>query len=228
MRPFLGFIFLAVSLSALAGEPLATEDASILPAGSCQLETWWRHQHNVDVASALPACSPNAHVEIAVGGASYRSDDAARHAVLLLQVKPILYRDAERRFTFGAVVGTLRDTGRASERGVFHEAIATLIGTWEINATLRVHVNGGIAHSRHEFTTGTFAFAVEGDVAPRWTLMAELYRDSPGRPQVQLGSRYTVIENRLEIFASAGERLSGGSEERFFKIGLRVQADFLR
>ena len=229
LRPLVLLAATAISLSALAGEPLATEDASILPKGACQLETWFRHERNVDVLWALPACSPNDHVELALGGAVYRDDESGRHALVALQAKPMLYRDPGERFALAAVFAAARDTGRGHSGSGFHDALAALVTSFGfLDSALRVHVNGGIGWSHAEFTTGIFGAAIEYDPVERWTLMGEVFRDSPGRPSFQLGVRYTAIEDRLELFASGGDRVHGGGDGPFFKAGLRLQADVLR
>jgi hypothetical protein len=219
----------AFALPALAGEPLATEDASILPKGACQLETWVRHERHVNQFWALPACSPNEHVELALGGAIYRDEETGRHAVLQLQAKPILYRDPGERYAVAALFAAVRDTGREHVRGGFHESLAALVASFDFpDSALRVHVNAGIGHSHREFTTAIYGAAIEFDAAARWTLLAEVFRDAPGRPNAQAGVRYTVIEDALELFASIGERIGGGGDGPFVKAGLRLQGNLLR
>jgi len=219
----------ACALPALAGEPLATDDASILPKGACQLESWYRHDRHVNQFWMLPACSPNEHVELALGGAIYRDDETGRHALWQLQAKPMLYRDPGERFAVAAVFAAVHDTGREHVSGGFHESLAALVASFNrLDSALRLHVNAGIGYSHREFTTAIYGAAIEFDAAARWTLLAEVVRDAPGRPNVQAGVRYTVVEDALELFASIGDRIRGSGEGPFVKAGLRVQGNLLR
>jgi hypothetical protein len=227
-RALLALFVAAIALPAGAGEPLVTEDASILPKGACQLESWYRRERGRDVLWALPACSPGDQVEFAAGAAAYR-DDTGSHGVFLVQAKPMLYRDPDGRWAAAAVLVAARDTARPSGRTGFQDAAALGVATVNfIDETLRVHVNAGVVHSHDEFTTGAWGLAAEYDLSGSWTLLGEAYRDSPGRPHFQLGVRRTIIADRLEVFASAGDQLHGTSDTRFLKIGMRLQADVFR
>jgi hypothetical protein len=225
MRRLLPLLMGLFGSAAFAGEPLATDDASILPQGLCQVEAWHRWStRGGHVGWFVPACSPNDHVEIGVGAARYREADAGGHGLLLLQAKSVFYRDPDDRWSAGAVAAAVHDTGRESRRNGFHETSA--LGLVSFNApdqTLRVHVNAGVAYVHTEFTTGVWGTAAEFDFREGWTVMGEVYRDEPGRPKYQLGLRYTLVTDRVELFISGGDRINGNAESWFAKFGVRFQ-----
>lgn len=215
----------AAAAPVLAGEPLATDDASVLPQGACQVESWVRYDRDLRFFAVAPACSPIDGLELGVGVAAYESKSEGRHAYLVLQAKPMLYRDPDERWALAATFSAGRDTGRPSARIGFQDATAVLIASWFASETLRVHGNGGIAYSHDSFTTGTWGAAAEWDVDDRWTALADTYRDAPGRPKFLGGARYTVAADRLELFAAAGDRFHGTRDTWFIKAGVRVQFD---
>ena len=162
--------------------------------------------------------------ELAVGGARYRDPDVGGHSLLLLQAKTVFYRDTGDRWSAGAVAGAMRDGGHESRSNAFHEAAA--LGLLSFNAldeTLRLHVNAGVVYRRAAFTTGAWGTAGEFDFREDWTLLGEIYRDSPGRPNFQLGLRYTLVTDRVELFISGGDRLHGNGDTWFAKFGVRFQ-----
>ena len=53
--------------------------------------------------------------------------------------------------------------------------------------------------------------------------MGEIYRDAPGRPNFQLGLRYMLITDRVELFISGGDQFNGNADSWFAKFGVRFQ-----
>ena len=158
MKRALAAVFALGAGGAFAGEPLATDDASILPKGICQFEAWHRYSDGGGHEGwAVPACSVNDYLELGVGGARYRAEDGS-HGLLIVQAKSVFLRDADDRWSAGAVVAGIRDNRRLGQRSGFHEAAA--LGLFSLNfldETLRVHANAGVLYSYTEFTTGVGA-----------------------------------------------------------------------
>jgi len=225
MRRLLPLLICLLGGTALAAEPLATDDASILPKGLCQVESW----HRWSTAGGhegwlLPACSVSDHVEVAVGGARYRDPDVGGHSLFLLRAKTVFYRDPGNHWSAGAVAGAMRDGGHASRSNAFHEAAALgLVSFNALDETLRVHVNAGVVYRRAAFTTGAWGTAAEFDFREDWTVIGEIYRDEPGRPKFQLALRYTLVTDRVELFISGGDQLNGNGDTWFAKFGVRFQ-----
>lgn len=225
MRRLLPLLLGLVVDAALAGEPLATDDASVLDQGTCQFEAWHRWSNSGGhVGWLVPACSVTDQVELGVGWARYREPDESGHTLFLLQAKTVLYRSPDDRWSAGAVASAVHDTGRTTRRKGIHEAAA--LGLLSFNAldeTLRLHVNAGVIYNHGEYTTAAWGTAFEYDFREGWTAMGELFRDAPGRPSYQVGLRYLLITDRVELFVSGGDRLHGGSDTWFAKFGVRFQ-----
>ena len=55
-------IALAVPVVAHAARPMVTDDARIVDAKACQLESWVRHDPDSTQLWALPACNPTGNL----------------------------------------------------------------------------------------------------------------------------------------------------------------------
>jgi len=219
----------ALAPRAHAGEPLATDDASIPDRGVCQVEAWHRWSDaGGHVGWLLPACSVTEHLEVGAGGARYRDEDVGGHSLFVVQAKAILHRDADERFSVGAVAALQRDGGHEAGGRAFHDGVALALLT--LNAPdrpLRVHLNGGVVYRRDAYTTGAWGAAVEYDLRDDWTLLAETFRDEPGRPKYQLGVRYVLVTDRVELFLSGGDAFASRGNGWFAKFGVRFQTSRL-
>lgn len=226
MRRWLAPLLPLVAGTALAGEPLVTDDASILSRGVCQVESWHRWSTGGGHEGWLaPACAVNDRVELGVGFARYRDPDLGGHTLLAVQAKTLLYRDPDDRWSAGAVAGALRDGGRELRRYGSNDAYALgLVSFNAMDEALRVHLNAGVVYSHAAFTTGAWGSAVEFDFREGWTMMGEVYRDGPGRPSYQLGLRYLLVTDRVELFISGGDRIGGDPGGWFAKFGVRFQS----
>lgn len=226
MKRILALVTTLAAESAIAGEPLTTDDASILPRGVCQIESWHRWGRGGGHEGwLLPACSVTDHLELSAGGARYRDADVDRHALFQLQAKTVFASDPDGRWSAGAVIAAIRDGGHEERSRPFHQASALgLVSFSALDNALRAHANAGLAYSRGEHRTSAWGTAVELDFREDWTAMAEIFRDSPRRPSYQFGLRYVLVADRVELFVSGGDRLGGESKNRFAKFGVRFQS----
>jgi hypothetical protein len=62
-------IALAWALPAHAGRPLVTDDAGIVEARACHVESWLQDESGSRAFWALPACNPAGNLELTLGGA---------------------------------------------------------------------------------------------------------------------------------------------------------------
>jgi len=225
MRRLLPLLIFAAAGATHAGEPLITDDASILEKGVCQVEAWHRWApRSAHEGWLMPACAVNDFLELGVGGARYRDPHVGGHSLLRLQAKSVFHRDPSDHWSAGAVAGVQRDGGHESRNSFVHDAAALgLVSFNALDNALRIHANAGVVYRRSEYTTAAWGAAIEYDLRDDWTLLAELYRDAPGRPSYQLGIRYLLVTDRVELFASGGSRLGDRGDTWFAKFGARIQ-----
>ena len=59
------------------------------------------------------------------------------------------------------------------------------------------------------------------DVGGTISEIAEVFGQNAGKPYYQAGFRLSIVANRVELDATHGNRFGGGSDARWFAIGLR-------
>ena len=207
---------------ARAAQPLVTDDAAVLAPNSCQLEVWARSSHDRREYWALPACNIAGNVELTAGGARTDVDRGAGSSNVQVQAKAVLLQRTDLSASFGVEAGATRDTGAPHGSSAFQTYYVTALATWHPRHDLEIDLNlGGV----NLYGTGTLIVggaAIQYAVKDNLQLLAEMFRDEPGRAKYQVGARWIAIPDRLEAFASFGNRLSG-SGDRTAIVGVRLQ-----
>jgi hypothetical protein len=212
------------SSAAHAGEPLATDDASIVSPKTCQLEVWARALHDGREYWAQPACNFTGNVEFDVAGAREQPDGGDSSSLLQLQAKTVLFSSRDNVWSFGVVGGASRDTGAPHGRSAFQSYYAKALASWYPQDGLELDFNLGASNS---YGPGTFALAgaaIQYAVVPGVELLAEAYRDEPGRGKYQVGVRWIVVADRFETYISYGDRLGGSPSQWAVIAGIRLQS----
>jgi hypothetical protein len=89
------------------------------------------------------------------------------------------------------------------------------------NDTVLLHTNLGWARNRLESNNAmTWGVGGEVEITSRTWLIAEGYGEDQGRPYYQMGLRHWIVNNRVQLDATYGNRSNGG--ESWFSIGLRL------
>ena len=216
---------LAIAAPSYAARPMITDDARIVDAKACQVETWARR--NVDSTEfwALPACNPFGNAELTFGGALTNENGETHLTDNQAQVKT-LFRpyDAENRWGVGLAVGTVRRPHRETYNTwpgdyYFYVPVSMAVGSDD----LVLHVNGGAARHRDEGRTiGTWGIGAEARINERLYFIPETFSNDRGRPFYQLGLRFWVVPSRMQVDATFGNRLVSETRERWFSIGMRL------
>ena len=210
-----------------AARPLITDDARVVDAQSCQVESWIRMEHARTEMWALPGCNFGSDIEFTLGGGRFRQDGLTA-SDLVAQAKVLLKPLAANGWG-AAVTG-----GVVQHRPFGHDA-------WARDVYVNVpssfsfaddqfvlHTNTGWlrdgAAKRHIATWGV---GTETQLSERVGLVAEAFgqvsRDSP-TSFFQLGLRFWVIPNHVQIDTTYGNRIGSarGDQARWFSIGLRL------
>jgi hypothetical protein len=221
MRHALALLSAAALGAAHAGRPLQTDDAPVMDARGCEIESahsdWragvheWRQSYlqlgcgiGWNTELALQALKPR---ELAVGGKT--------------QVFSTPWRDGDAQLSLAWTLAHrhVETAWRRSSAGLTLVATAPLSGDWMVHANLG-HLRDELLR-RH--TTG-WALAAEhnglGD-AGRWQPMAEVVGDDRGRPFVNAALRVAVVPGQLFADASLGRQL-GGAKTRLATAGFRL------
>ena len=210
-----------------AGQPLVTDDASIVAPGTCQLEAWWHPHRDGHEYWAQPACNFTGNLELAVGLARAYPDSDPTSSLIHLQAKTVLFPLEAGQWWFGLVASGDRDTGALHGRTAFQGFNVTGIASWHPRDDLEIDLNLG---GSYLYGSGSFAVAgaaVQYAVIEPLQLLGEIFRDEPGRAKFQVGFRGIIIPDRFEVYASYGNRF--GATQWFATVGIRLQTpEFLR
>jgi hypothetical protein len=209
---------------ALGARPMITDDARIVDPAACQLETWTRLNRGSTEYWALPACNPSGNLEITFGGARTRSDGATKFTDEVIQGKTMLRPLDERGLGVGVAFGTVRHPSRAKEDGWPGDPYAYVpISAAFADGAWVSHVNIGAARRRDEGrNVATWGLGHEVRLHPDLYFIPEIFHTDPGRPSYQVGLRYWVLRDVLQVDATYGNRLVSDTGARWFSIGLRI------
>ncbi len=210
----------ATSMPAQAARPLITDDARIVDAGACQVESWLKHGHGLREAWALPGCNFSGNLELTAGGGRLRTDQSGS-TTWQVQGKT-LFRTLEQSggWAWGLALGATRYTGGGKVDPYFYVPITSTV----LAERLFLHVNLGARRETVAKTTqATWGVGLESLLSERWGAIAETFQQDGGKPLYQLGARFWVLPERVQIDATVGNRFgASGSSQRWTSLGLRV------
>ena len=221
-----GMFSMLSSPGAQAGRPMITDDARILDAKACQVESWMRSNRDSTEYWLVPACNPFGAFELGYGGAlTHERGGGTALSDNFVQVKTVVRTLDTNGWGWGISVGTdrqrQRETGQGWPGDVFVNA--------PVSASFRddevvVHVNGGAVHRRDlRRTIGTWGLASEIRVSDAFYLLPETFGNDRGRPFYQLGFRYWLVKDTLEIDGTFANRLAADAAQRWFTLGIHAQ-----
>ena len=207
---------------ARAARPLITDDARVVDAHACQVETWIKRNHGSTEYWALPACNFTGNLELTLGGARTRDrgDDSATYSSDVQMQGKTLFRPLETNgWGMGLVAGTVRHPQLPSRDWFAYVPTSFSF----VDDRFVVHTNIGWLRdgesSRHRMTWGVGS---ETRLADRTWLIAEVFGQHQGKPSHQIGLRHWIVADRIQVDLTYGNRSGERVEDRWFSIGLRL------
>lgn len=209
---------LAAGFSAYAARPMITDDARLVDAKSCQVESWARKNTDSQEFWAIPSCNPTGNLEIAMGGSQLRTQGDGQWLDAVVQAKTLFKTLSPNGWGVGLAAGVVR-----------HRAAGGQDTYAYVPASFSFHDDRFVAHTNigwlREQATGknrlTWGLGSETQLSPRSYLVAETFGQNQGQPFVQLGLRYWVLPDRVQVDTTFGTRL-GQPEARWVSVGLRL------
>ena len=222
--PFKKLLMAAVAVlatTAHAARPLNTDDARIVDAKSCQLESWVKHPRGHTEFWAQPACNFTGNLELTMGGSLTRQDGSTRGSAQMLQGKTLFKPLETNGWGWGLAMGMARDPRRDAGGG--HDMYAYVPASFSLlNDKVVLHTNVGWLREQGTRSNHlTWGLGSETQLQERTWLIAETYGQGSGKPLVQVGLRYWLVPDRVQIDATYGNRIGEGSQ-RWFSVGLRL------
>lgn len=217
LRPTLVGAALLAANAAEAARPMVTDDARIVDAKACQLESWVRRNQDSTEAWALPACNFTGNLELTLGGALTREAGQTRTTDVQLQGKTLLKALDSNGWGIGFAAGTVRHPHADSRDWYAYVPVSVSFR----DDTVIVHGNAGWLRDgearQHRLTWG---LGTEARLGERTWLIAEAFGQDQGRPYHQFGLRHWLVTDRVQLDATYGNRNGGG--ERWWTLGLRL------
>ena len=215
----LGIFYLNLSYAA---RPMLTDDARIVDAKSCQLESWVRDSKNVTEYWALPACNFSENLEVTIGGSLEGESGHSNFANELYQMKSIIQPIAINQTGYSIVLGNGRDPKRTMNK-VIQDWYLNVPISYPYNDRLVIHTNLGVTHLTDEHTEKmNWGLSSEYNYNERVDLISEIFNQSSNSTYFQFGLRYWMIKNHAQIDTTYMNSFNHIGEDQSFSVGLRL------
>lgn len=221
----LALVLALPGLSARAARPMTTDDARIVDAKACQVESWLRvNKLGPHAFWAVPACSPVENLELTLGSALVRQGQQLRSADSLEQgklvLRPLKPNDWGWAVSLGRSIEREPETGH--RRAPSNYLNVPISWSRQDDAVL-LHLNLGLRHDRAENRRHTtWGLSSELQIRPGLQLIAESHGESGNRPFVHGGLRYWLVPERVQLDATYGSQARWASQQRWITVGVRL------
>jgi hypothetical protein len=228
-RILLGFLWGLSAVQAWAARPFVTDDARLTTAESCQLESWMRIYPDSREVWALPACNPTGNLEFTVGGGRAKTDGEKAVNDYVFQAKTLFRPLASNDWGWGLAVGTIRHPEINPGPNLLGNIYAYVPLSVSFNDDrVIMHTNvGWLKDSASGTHSMTWGIGGEFNLASRLLAIAETFGDNHNQPYWQVGGRFAIIPDRVQVDATVGQRFAGPSSGRWVSFGLRLTPDRL-
>jgi len=219
-----GLAGLLVSQAAYPARPMITDDARVVDAKSCQVETWIQKNRGSTEYWALPACNFTGNLELTFGGGRTRDDTGERTTDVVFQGKTLFKTLEPNGWAVGLTFGNIRHPDVRSARGAVGDLYAYVPASFSFRDDRFVlHTNLGWLHEK-EFGRHRMTWSVgsETQLGERIGLIAETFGQNRGKPSYQAGFRYWLVRDRVQIDTTYGNQFGSDTRARWFSIGLRL------
>ncbi len=214
---------LLLSQPSWAGRPFTTEDAGVIAARDCELETFGSHVRARAEASerggwAQAGCGIGFNTQLAVGAGRFGSGDESS-TLAAITGKTALLPLAEDRFgiTLAYALEHLKSPGQRFRHAASSAALVVSIP----HGRTITHANLGIVRDRLENKTrGTYALAIERVGERGLDVGVEIFGEGSESPWIGTGARYAIKPEKLFVDFSFAVQ-SGSSEARQLTVGLK-------
>lgn len=205
-----------------AARPMITDDARIVDAKSCQVESWVRSNRGSKEYWALPGCNFTGNLELTFGGAIAKDGAGSETSDLQMQGKTLFRTLEPNGWGIGLAAGNVRHPHRhRSFAGDLYAYVPVSFSYYDDRFVL--HANAGVLRQKlTSQTRPTAGLGSETQISDSTWFIAEAFKQVEGRPYFQAGLRYWIMPNRVQVDATYGNRFGSSSQERWFSIGLRL------
>jgi hypothetical protein len=216
-------------LPGFAGRPLDTDDAAIIPSGSCQIETFARRVGRGEDMAAnrdygfAPTCNPFGIGEIMIGGNRSGVGQPGSVSEGVVQYKDVPVAISRSHAGWGYVASVAEDFAKGQRGPIARTAnlngissIAPFDG-WQFDGNVGwLHRWLPAMHDRDHLVAG---IAAEWSLTQRLAIVAERLGTTGLGHTAQVGMTF-VLSPRVTLDAAAGRRVHPDGRAPFMTIGL--------
>lgn len=209
---------------AQAARPLITDDARVVDAKACQVESWLRMERERREMWALPGCNFGGDTEFTLGGGRFR-DEGRSASDLLAQAKVLIKPSASNGWGAAAAVGVVQHRPLGSDASTRDVYVNVPLSFSFADDRFVLHTNTGWLHEgASQRQIATWGVGTETQLSERVGLVAEAFGQVSRDSFYQIGLRFWVIPNRVQIDTTYGNAIGSahGDQARWFSIGLRL------
>lgn len=224
LRLGLAFAASLATSAAQAARPMITDDARIVDAKACQVESWVKFNRDSTEYWAQPACNFTGNLELTLGGARGKDDAGTQTTDIVIQGKTLFKTLEPNGWSWGLAVGNVRRPPIHTSSNLIGDLYAYVPVTFSFrDDRVLLHTNLGWLHEKeahkHRMTWGV---GTEAQLTESAWLIAETFGQNQGKPFYQMGLRYWLVPNHVQVDATYGNRAGSSTQERWFSIGLRL------
>jgi hypothetical protein len=210
--------------NAHAARPFVTDDARLTNEDSCQLESWARHYQHSDEAWALPACNLGGNFELTAGAGRAQAKGEGSTTDYVLQGKTLFKPLSTNDWGWGLAIGTVRHPSINPGPNLLGNSYFYVPASRSLmNDDLIVHANlGMLRDTQTGIYSRTWGLGGEFKLSARLLGIAEGFGDHRNPPYWQVGGRYAIVPERVQVDATLGEQFNHGRATRWISFGLRL------
>jgi hypothetical protein len=212
--------------SAHAGGAMVTDDAGVVDANACQLETTIKSNRSHTEYWALPACNFTGNLELTVGGALTGDKGTTQTSDVQVQGKTLFKPLETNGWGIGLAAGIDRHLLASSSALDWYAYVPTSFSFRDDRVLL--HTNWGWLHEgetrRDHLTWGVGS---ETQLTSSTWLIAETFGQDWDRPYYQVGLRHWLVADSVQIDTVYGNRLDSNAQEQWVSICLHVHLPLL-
>lgn len=214
----------AVPAPARAARPFVVDDARVVDEGACQVESWTKRNGSLGELWMQPACNVRG-VELAAGAGFLRDDTPGNRAERDYQFQAkLLGRPLQPGdWGWGVAAGVVRHADiNLAQNLIGNTYVFAPVSFSLLQDRLVLLTNLGLIDSRDLNRRGmSYGVGAEVYATPRLVLLGEAYGATGFDRFSQLGVRWWILPERLQVDGSWGTQLNGSVRAEWFTLGLR-------
>ena len=209
--------------AAHAARPMITDDARTVDSYACQVESWIKTNRGSKEYWALPACNFTGNLEVTLGGARTHDASGGETTDAVVQGKTLLKPLETNGYGIAFAAGYAGHPAAHGGRPLGGPYMYMPISLSLADDRVVLHTNVGAKHVREEHgSRATWGLGSETMITPRVYLIAETFGESRDNASYQLGIRYWIVPNHVQVDTTYGNQYGNKPDARWFSIGLRL------